>query len=81
MSENSNYIQSRESQAQINETSKKNSSSHRKLRSLNYVCLMLFSLGTLMNVRLSRRNNRSSLSSKSVRFIWKRSNSVKTVLK
>jgi len=34
MYENSNDIQSRESQTQINETFKKNSSLHRKLKSL-----------------------------------------------
>ena len=48
---------------------------------------MLFSLGALMNVFKYREEGTSSLSAKSVlkiksvRFLWKRSNSVKTVLK
>jgi len=79
MSEDSNYIQSTESQTQINETCKKNSSLHRKLKSLCKICL--FNVVFLGNpnecIRLLRRKNRSSLSAKSVRFLWKRSNSVK----
>jgi len=69
MSQNSNYIQSRESQIQINETCKKKfkfASDGNWNVYVKYVCSMLFSLGALMNVFDDREGGTSSLGAKSV---------------
>ena len=89
MSENSNYIQSRESQTQIKKLVRKiQVRIGRKLKCLCKICLLnvLFPGSPNECIRLSRRGNhslsaKSVLKMKRVRFLWKRSNSVKSVLK